>query len=305
MMKKPINPLWLRSFATIHQEGSFTRAAEKLDLTQAAVSQHLQRLEGQLGPLLIRRPRQIELTPAGRTLLAYASDVETASARLHSRLANDDPHCGEISISSPGSIGLVLYPQLLALQAEHRGLSIRYRSAPTGDIVASVLDNRFELGLVTRMPQDERLAVRPFTRENLCLVLPATFQDESWQALAELGFIGHPDGQEMATRLLSRRYPGERIDHLPMRGFTNQIAMILEPVALGLGFTVLPRFAVDAFSHPEKLRLASGGPEVVDTLWLIHRAEWPLSAPAAWAVEVLARSLNVPEGPGAERPAPG
>lgn len=155
-----------------------------------------------------------------------------------------------------------------------------------------MLDNRFELGLVTRMPTDERLAVRAFMRENLCLIMPVRCRDESWPALVELGFIGHPDGHEMATRLLSRRYPGKRLDHLPMRGFTNQIAMILEPVALGLGFTVLPRFAVDAFASPEKLRVVNGEPEVVDTLWLIHRAEWPLSAPAAWAIEALARAIS-------------
>ena len=287
-MQSTINPLWLRSFVSVKERGSFTCAADSLNLTQAAVSQHLQRLEAELGQLLIRRPRKIELTPAGHTLLAYAKEMDIASTRLRSRLANSDPHCGEISISTPGSIGLILYPRLLALQVKYPGLSIRYRAAPTGDTIAGVLDNRFELGLVTRLPEDERLSARPFAREKLCLVLPASFHDESWSALVELGFIDHPDGKEMATRLLSRRYPGERFNRLPVRGFTNQIGMILEPVVLGLGFTVLPRFAVEAFPNPERLRIVSGGPDVIDDLWLIQRAEWPVSAPAAWAVEMLA-----------------
>jgi LysR family transcriptional regulator, transcriptional activator of the cysJI operon len=280
------------SGVAVNEYRSFTRAADSLNLTQAAVSQHLQRLESELGQLLIRRPRKVELTPAGQLLLAYAKEVDIASTRLRSRLANDDPHSGEISISSPGSIGLALYPRLLALQVENPGLSIRYRFAPTDDIIAAVLDNRFELGLVTRLPQDERLIARLFAREHLCLVLPADGKDDSWPALRELGFIGHPDGKEMATRLFSRRYPGERFDHLPVRGFTNQIAMILEPVALGLGFTVLPRFAVDAYPNQQRIRIAGDGPVVIDNLWLIHRAEWPVSAPAALAMETLAAEMR-------------
>ena len=291
-MKNMVNPLWLRSFVAITEEGSFTRAADSLDLTQAAVSQHLQRLEAELGQLLIRRPRKIELTPAGYTLLAFAKEIDIASTRLRSRLANIDPYCGEISISSPGSIGLALYPRLLALQVEHPGLSIRYRAAPTGDIIAAVLDNRFELGLVTRLPEDGRITARPFTREKLCLILPANVQGESWPALMQLGFIDHPDGKEMATRLFSRRYPGERFDRLPTRGFTNQIGMILEPVALGLGFTVLPRFAVEAYPNRQRLHIVEGKPDVIDNLWLIHRAEWPVSAPAAWAMDLLSAQFS-------------
>lgn len=291
-MHNIVSPLWMRSFVAVNEHGSFTRAAEALDLTQAAVSQHLQHLEAELGQLLIRLPRKIELTPAGHMLLAYALEVDIASTRLRSRLAGDDPHCGEISISSPGSIGLALYPRLLSLQVEHPGLSIRYRAAPTGDIIAAVLDNRYELGLVTRRPEDQRLTAHTFAYESLCLVLPANTPDDSWSALMQLGFIDHPDGKEMATRLFARHSPGRRFADLPQRGSTNQIGMILEPVALGFGFTVLPRFAVDAYPYPERLCIVEGRPDVIDNLWLIHRAEWPISAPAAWAMTVLSAEFG-------------
>ncbi|BCQ27556.1 hypothetical protein NK8_57450 (plasmid) [Caballeronia sp. NK8] len=57
-----LNPQWLRTFAALAELGNFTRAAERLDLTQAAVSQHLHHLEDALGLLVIRRPRAIELS---------------------------------------------------------------------------------------------------------------------------------------------------------------------------------------------------------------------------------------------------
>jgi|GEM_PF-5160747 len=57
--------------------------------------------------------------------------------------------------------------------------------------------------------------------------------------------------------------------------------LILEPVARGLGFTVLPRHARKAFAGQGKIRVAEQVAPVMDSLWLIYRSEWPLSARAA------------------------
>ncbi|MBS4154671.1 LysR family transcriptional regulator [Cobetia sp. MC34] len=77
-----LQPQWLRTFRTLVSVGNFTRTAERLDLTQAAVSQHVRQLETRLGTLLIRHPRKIELTPAGHALLDFAREMETAEQRL-------------------------------------------------------------------------------------------------------------------------------------------------------------------------------------------------------------------------------
>lgn len=282
-----INPLWLHTLLVVHETGSFTRAAEQLDLTQAAVSQHIQRLEAEFGPLLLRKPRQLELTPRGLIVLDFARQQAQAAERLRARLSDDDPHSGTISLATPGSIGLLLYPLLLDQQQAHPGLTIQHRFAPTPDIVQAVLAGRSELGLVDQPPTHPSLATEPFAREPLCLVVPKDGDDPSWQRLCQLGFIDHPDGRNMAQRLLGRRYPGQRFDEIPLRGFTNQIGLILEPVARGLGFTVLPRFAVTAFARQEQIRVVQHQIEVVDTLWLIYRAEWPLPARHQRLIETL------------------
>ena len=80
------NPQWLRSFSVLAELGNFTRTAEHLDITQAAVSQHIRRLEDELGPLLIRRPRSVELTPAGLSLLAYCNEVKQRSDQFDSHV---------------------------------------------------------------------------------------------------------------------------------------------------------------------------------------------------------------------------
>lgn len=283
-----VNPQWLRTFVALTELGSFTRCAESLDLTQAAVSQHVQKLEERLGPLLIRRPRRLELTPAGRALLDYCAEVGAADQRLQQRLSETDDAHGEVGLICPGSIGLVLYPMLLNLQQANPALVIRHRFAPDTEVVEAVLENRFELGLTTLKPDDPRLNVSRFTEEPLELIAPASARVDSWDDLKRLGFIDHPDGRAMGGRLLSRYYPdAPGVGSIPCHGFINQIGLILEPVARGLGFTVLPRYARLAFPRPESIQVIEGPRLVKDTLWLIHRAEWPLSGRAEWTVEQL------------------
>ena len=283
-----LNPQWLRTFTTLAEVRNFTRTAEHLDLTQAAISQHVSRLEERLGPLLIRRPRNLELTPAGQALLEYCADVGAADQRLQQRLTEADAEHGEISLISPGSIGLALYPHLLELQQATPGLTIRHRFAPDSEVLAGVLENRFELGLVSLKPDDPRLSVSRFATEPLELVAPAGVTVQDWADLQRLGFIDHPDGKAMASRLSTRRFPGgPGVRNLRLSGFTNQISLILEPVSRGLGFTVIPRFARLAFSDQDAIQVIKGESAVVDTLWILHRAEWPLSARAQRALKFI------------------
>ncbi|WES67636.1 LysR family transcriptional regulator [Superficieibacter sp. HKU1] len=283
-----LNPQWLKSFVTLTEVGSFTECAEQLGITQAAVSQHIRHLEQKLGPLLLRSRRPLELTPAGNALTDYCQQVDRAHRQLELRLSDSDVTCGEISLISPGSIGLRLYPLLLSLQGEHQDLTVRHRFAPDSEVIDAVLHNRYEMGLVTQKPDDRRLVAQKFAEEALELVIPANACVNCWEDLEALGYIDHPDGQAMATRLLSRRFPGNPgVRNLPQRGFSNQISLILEPVARGLGFTVLPRFARLAFARPQAIKVTEDGAALVDTIWLIHRAEWPLSARAQQALHWL------------------
>lgn len=290
-----MNPQWIASFVRVVETGSFTKAADALNVTQAAVSQHIARLEVQAGQLVIRRPRELELTPAGHAMLAYAREIEQADLRLRSRLSDGERMAGEISLITPGSVGLMLHPMLLDIQEREPALSIRHRFAPDAEIVRSVLDARFEVGLSTTRPDDARLSVTPFLQEPLELIVPAASDGSSWADLERLGFIDHPDGMAMAKRLLSLRFPGNPgLSHLAVRGFTNQISLILEPVARGFGFTVLPRYARQAFRSPERIRVVREGPPVVDTLWLLHRSEWPLTARTRKVLSSLRDSLEEP-----------
>ena len=70
----------LEYFVTVVDEGSFTRAAELLQVSQPGLSHQIQALERELGgPLLERLPRKVRLTPAGRTVLPGGLRIITES----------------------------------------------------------------------------------------------------------------------------------------------------------------------------------------------------------------------------------
>jgi DNA-binding transcriptional LysR family regulator len=81
-----LNSQHLITFKLLVEQESFTQTARSLGITQPAVSQHIQKLEHELGRvLLIRHGRKIELTNAGKTLYQHAQDLEKEYQDLMTR----------------------------------------------------------------------------------------------------------------------------------------------------------------------------------------------------------------------------
>ncbi len=265
-----INPVWLRSFCTLVEVGHFTRTAERLHMTQSGVSQHVRKLEDQLRQdLLIREGKQFRLTDAGDRLYCEARLIIQSLSNLEQRVRDDPADEGLVRIMSPGSVGLKLYPHLLALQQQQPKLIIDFRFAPNDDIEQAIAEHEVDIGLMTCPSSLDSVSVEAIAEEALLLVTPKTLTKPSWPQLVALGFIDHPDGAHHAGLLLSANYPEFQHSNLfKPRGFSNQISLILEPVSMGLGFTVLPAYAVDAFQKPELVNTHRLANPVSETLYL-------------------------------------
>ncbi len=85
--------------------------------------------------------------------------------------------------------------------------------------------------------------------------------------------IDHPDGAHHTGLLLGASYPEFEHSHLFAKtGFSNQISLILEPVSMGLGFTVLSAYAVEAFEKKHLVKTHRLSHPVSETLYLgVHR----------------------------------
>lgn len=262
MQHSSLNPLWLSTFRSVVETRNFTETAKQLFMTQPGVSQHIRKLEQACDcQLLDRRDRSLELTHQGEAVYRYALQLQQQEQQLLSSLQADDPYRGDIVCACSGSQALTLYPQLLTIQQQHPQLNIHLEVAPNHSILNGILDASIDFGIVTHFNSDHRYQADALAAEELCLLLPANNEQQplNLATLQQLGLIDHPD----AYHYLSLYFSGcgevdlQAIspDSLPKRGYINQLSQILLPVSQGMGFTVLPRSAVDAFPEKNKLRI--------------------------------------------------
>lgn len=276
-----LNATWLETFTTLAEEGHFTRAAQRLNMTQPGVSQHLRKLEQQLGQRLIARDgKAFTLTAAGEIVRDLGLSRRAQERALHRDIARDDPDQGEVRLACSGGFAMLFYPHAIALMQKAPGLSIQIEAAPQSRIVSGVLDGDFDLGVIAEKPSHPRLDAQHIGQEGLCLVLPADGPDRpDFDELQALGLIAHPDVARYADDVFSANFPNsyQGADRLRRRSHVNQIGQIPLPVAQGVGYTLLPRSGLAAFPFADRVKIADLPQPQFHALWCISRRgrSWP------------------------------
>ncbi|WP_371185498.1 LysR family transcriptional regulator [Thalassotalea maritima] len=281
-----LNPVWLKTFVTLVDTGHFTKTADKLFMTQPGVSQHIAKLEDACGhALLARDKKSFEITEKGRLVYQYAMQLGKNEQTLLAELAIDEPYKGKCSLACSGALVLVLYPKLLDLQSNYPELIIHVKAAPNHQILSDIQNNVIDIGIVTDITNNGLFEVQKLGLEELCLVLPKNTKinhQRLSETLKAVGLIAHPDAKHYLSLFCSLSQEPDladlNIDELPVTGFVNQISQILQPVAKGLGFTVLPRSAVDSFEARQKLQIFTPTKPVIQTLYLVHKRNRQLPA---------------------------
>lgn len=271
-----LNATWLETYVTLTEIGHFTRAAERLNMTQPGVSQHLRKLEEQVGQSLIAQEgKSFTLTGAGEAVRDLGLSRRAEERSLRDTIMTNAPDVGDVRIACSGSFAQLVYPQLLALMRDAPRLMIHLEAAPQDTVFAGVLEGRFDLGVLSQGTSHPRLHAQPIGREELCLILPGDAADETvtFEYLEDRGFVAHPDGFAYADDLLSLNFPNAftGADRLRVRTFVNQIGQIPSPVAEGIGYTLLPRSGIDAFSGRNRLKIVSLPHRRYHELWSITR----------------------------------
>lgn len=280
-----LNPLWLKTFIVLVDTGHFTKTAEKLYMTQPGVSQHINKLEGLCGHSLItRNKKSFTVTEQGKLVYSYTKALFKNESRLIEQLNFDDPYTGECSLACSGSVALLLYPRLLTLQKQHPNLHINIKAAPNHQIIRDIKNELIDQGIVTDVPNEMFFDFKKIGQEELCLVVPSTTVPPSnlTDLLTDTGIISHPDAEHYLS-LYFKQSDNQNLKRLdigsvPVVGSINQISQILEPVAQGIGFTVLPRSTIDNFHSPELLNVIPSQQPVVENLYLVCKKNRELPA---------------------------
>ncbi|MCS7044023.1 MAG: LysR family transcriptional regulator [Bryobacteraceae bacterium] len=188
----------LKVFHTVANEGSFSRAAEKLMRTQPAVSLALQKLEAQLGEKLVDRAgRDLILTDAGRIVLDFCRRFENLENDMMNALAElRDRAAGRLSIGANESTALYLLKHIEAYRRLYPKVKVQVRRCLSSKIPAQLIDGDLEMGVISYDPEDDRLATKVIYIDHLAFVVSPEhrFAGRKSVSISELGmetFVAH------------------------------------------------------------------------------------------------------------------
>jgi DNA-binding transcriptional LysR family regulator len=198
----------LRTFSRLAQQGSFTRTATALGLSQPAVSQHVRSLERHFGIQLVDLiGRRVALTAAGQLLADRADRILEGIAATEREMRHyGDAETGELRLGSTITIGsYTLTPLLQRFRAKHPGIVISVMLQNTRRIAAMVKGRELELALVEGSYEDEELESVPYAEDRLSLVVPPNHkftrvrQPIAVRSLADEPFIAREAGSSNRT----------------------------------------------------------------------------------------------------------
>jgi len=164
----------LAAFCAVVERGSFSQAADRLGVTQPAVSLQIRSLEERLGRrLLDRSGRRVEPTEAGRRVYEGALRVLQAEQRLLDEAAGEDQLSGTLPLGASTGPGGRLVPLLLCEFARaHPALHVALSIFDTQTVISLVADRELELGIVGAARRAKGLSFEPLVRDEIVLAVP-------------------------------------------------------------------------------------------------------------------------------------
>jgi DNA-binding transcriptional LysR family regulator len=166
----------LAAFCAVVERKSFSLAAERLGVTQPAVSLQIRSLEERLGQrLLDRSGRRVEPTEAGLRLYRGAQRLLALEQQLVEEVAGeaDGDLRGQLTIGAATGPGATVVPVLLCeFQRENPEVRVDLTISDTQHVVEAVATRELELGVVGATPRNRSVAYEPFFRDQVVLVCP-------------------------------------------------------------------------------------------------------------------------------------
>jgi DNA-binding transcriptional LysR family regulator len=272
----------LLTFRTVVDKGSFSAAAEELDISQPAVSFQIRSLEQRLGHrLLDRSGRRVAVTEAGEVLLRYARRMLTLEDELEREIAEVGTRvAGRLELGSSTGPGEVLLPRLCgAFMRFYPDVRVSLVVQDTHTICERVLDDELELGVVGAARPQRGLAFEPFVRDELVVIVPPEhpMSDRGRVTVEELArepLLLQQEGAGVRTVLeAAMRARGLRLRDLDVVMELGLQQSVKAAVLDGLGITVISRLAVEReLADGSLVALELEGPDLVRDFYAVRHA---------------------------------
>jgi DNA-binding transcriptional LysR family regulator len=253
----------LKVFRTVAEESSFRRAAERLNLSQPAVSQQIHALEEELGATLFDRGKgRIRLTDSGALLLRYARK----GARLadEARAALDGLRgetTGHLRIGASMTVTQYILPRMLgAFLEQHPRIEPAVTSGNTEQIVAALAHHKIDLGLIEGPVSSREVFRQRFFEDRLVLIVGRRYPWPGGAASGKSGTVKptipvraltevpllmreRGSGSRRVVELALRR-AGLRFSDLRIAMNLDSIVAIISAVEAGLGAGFVSEWAI-------------------------------------------------------------
>lgn len=271
-------------FAKVAEAGSFARAAEELQLSQATVSKAITRLETRIGTTLFHRTsRRMSLTGAGEAALERAARILGEGEAVEAEVADRSAALrGLIRIAAPMSFGVSrLAPLLPAFMQAHPEVELDLQLS---DEMVDLVAERFDMALRISTLADSSLRARQLCQVRILLVGAPAYLDAHGRPKHPRDLANHRGFQYSYTRSgntwrFRHTRHGEFAQTVPRQLQANNAEVFAAALHAGLGLALQPEFLV----------------------WEDLRAGRLEAVMEDWKVEPLALSIVTP--PGLHRPA--
>lgn len=273
----------LELLAATADAGSLTAAAERLYVSQPALSQRLTRLEDRLGmPLFDRTGRRLVPNAAGRRLLVAAHQVldELRSATRDLKEIRDGRDRRVRFTAQCSTTFQWLPPVIRAFRNRHPDAEVRIESVPDDAPVPALLADRVDVALVTKPDREmDRISLTRLFDDEMVAVVPS---DHPWAARPHLTAKDFTD----AHLILYDAYDQTRIPSIPLplppqarpaRITTMPVItdLVIEMVAGGQGATVLPNWVAAPYTSSHDLALIQIGAAPMARTWYLGTRQGP------------------------------
>jgi DNA-binding transcriptional LysR family regulator len=244
----------LAAFCAVVERKSFSEAAERLGVTQPAVSQQIRSLEERVGQQLVDRSgRRVEPTEAGNRLYRSAQRLLALERQLFEEIAGDaeGPLRGQLAIGASTGPGGTVVPVLLCEFAEaNPEVTVDLTISDTQSIVDRVARRELELGIVGATPRNRSVAYEPFFRDEVVLVCPPDHdfagKTVSLDDLRGQRLIAMQEGAGVRQVIDDElREKGVRLRDLDVRLELGLQESVKSAVEAGHGITFISRTAVE------------------------------------------------------------
>ncbi|WP_423195055.1 MULTISPECIES: LysR substrate-binding domain-containing protein [unclassified Cupriavidus] len=166
----------LRYFEALADTLSFTRAAERMHVTQSTLSHQIRQLEEEIGqPLFNRIGKRVTMTEAGETLLLHIGPaLRQVDLALHAVRDEKEPLVGEIRVAATHSFNIRLIPQCVSsFLTRYPSVRVIVEELSAAEITRRLADGELDLGVSYRPENVDALRFEPLYNEELKLVVGA------------------------------------------------------------------------------------------------------------------------------------